>query len=266
MKNILITGTSSGIGAIIAAYLSKKGYNVIGTSRKGSTNTDNGFKTLKLDVTNGESVENLIQEATKEFGDIDVLINNAGIGYSGPLEDMSIEVAKSQFETNYFGVVRMTQAVLPMMRKNNKGLIINIGSMLGLVGMPFQGHYAASKFALEGFMESLRLELTPFNIQATNICPGDFKSDFAKNRSVQQQVSADYQSQFNKLMEFYEKGEAEGADPIMIAKLVEKLIKKKKGHKIRYVVGKLEQTIYLPVKRVVGSSVFERLVKSALSI
>lgn len=260
MKNILITGTSSGIGAAIANYLCDKGYNVIGTSRKGSSGETN-YKTVKLDVTDEDSIKECIQEATKIYGDIDVLINNAGVGISGSIEDTTIEEAKWQFETNYFGVVRMTQAILPKMRNRNKGIIINISSMLSLIGIPFQGYYCSTKFALGGFTESLRYELVPYNIQVTNINPGDFKTDFTKNRSFIKNTSSTYQAQFDKMIAMVEKDEANGADPIMIGKLVHKLIQKKRKLKIRYNVGKTDQMILLHIKNLIGDNLFEKIAK-----
>lgn len=260
MKNILITGTSSGIGAIIANHLTENGFNVIGTSRKGGTSNDN-FKTLKLDVTNDESVKKLVEQALEIFGKIDVLINNAGMGIAGSVEDTPIENAKAQFETNYFGVVRMTQAVLPHMRAKNGGKIINIGSLMGLLGMPYQAHYAASKFAIEGFTQSLRHELVPFNIQATNICPGDFKSDFTKNRNTISTISTAYKSSFDSMMSMVHEDESNGDDPIKIAKLVRQLIQKQGELKVRYVIGKTEQTISVQLKRLIGDNLFERILK-----
>lgn len=261
MKNILITGTSSGIGAIIAQHLIEHGYNVIGTSRKGGK-PNNKFRTLQLDVTDDNSVTNLVHQATTIFGKIDVLINNAGMGIAGAIEDISIEAAKRQLDTNYFGVVRMTKAILPHMRANNKGLIINISSMAGLMGIPFQAHYAASKFALEGFTESLRYELLPFNIQVTNLNPGDFKTDFTQNRSFAKTVSPAYQSKFHHMMQLFEEDERNGANPVMIAKLVQKIIQKPQTTKVRYVVGKKEQTIFVALKRWIGDNLFEKVAKS----
>ena len=116
--------------------------------------------------------------ALNKFKVIDVLINSAGYGLFGSIEETSIEESKELFETNYFGLVQVTKQLLPHLRNNKKGLIINISSMAGLIGMPFQGHYSASKFAVEGFMEALRLELFPFGIKVCNICPADFKTAF----------------------------------------------------------------------------------------
>lgn len=261
MKNVLITGTSSGIGEVIAKYLTQNGFHVIGTSRKG-TSQNKEFKTLKLDVTDDVSVTNLVAQATAEFGKIEVLINNAGFGIAGPIEDTNMADAKKQLDTNYFGVVRMTKAVLPQMRAQNNGLIINISSMAGLLGVPFQAHYAASKYAVEGFTESLRYELLPFNIKVTNISPGDFKTSFTKNRIIEQTITPAYQATFDQMMQTFEKEENNGADPIIIAKLVKQLIEQKKHPKIRYVVGKTDQKMFMGLKRLIGGNLFEGVAKS----
>ena len=265
MKNILITGTSSGIGAAVASYLHTKGYQVVGTSRRPTT-LNNDYQTIKLDVTEEASVRQCIKEATKIMGTIDVLVNNAGIGISGPLEDTTIEEAKWQFETNYFGVVRMTQAILPQMRAKNKGMILNINSMLGLIGIPFQGHYAATKFALGGFTESLRYELVEYNIEVTNINPGDFKTDFTKNRQFIKTISPDYRKTFDSVTKISEASEAEGADPIMIAKLIHRLVQKEKGLKIRYNIGKTDQMLFLRLKNLIGDNLFEKVARGIWKI
>lgn len=265
MKNILITGTSSGIGAAVANYLHTKGYQVIGTSRKPAT-SNSDYQTIKLDVTEETSVKQCIQQATEILGTIDVLVNNAGIGISGPLEDTTIEESKWQFETNYFGVVRMTQAILPQMRARNKGMILNISSMLGLIGIPFQGHYAATKFALGGFTESLRYELASYDIEVTNINPGDFKTDFTKNRQFIKTISPDYKKTFDSVTKISEESEADGADPIMIAKLIHQLVKKERGLKIRYNIGKTDQMLFLRLKNLIGDNLFEKVARGIWKI
>ncbi len=265
MKNVLITGTSSGIGKAIAQHLAQNGFQVIGTSRKGTSNTDQ-FRTLKLDVTDDNSVANLVKEATEIFGKIDVLINNAGISIAGPIEDITMANAIKQMDTNYFGVVRMTKAVLPQMRERNEGMIINTCSMGGLIGMPFQAHYSASKYAIEGFTESLRYELSSFNIRVTNINPGDFKSEITQNRIFEQNITPAYQAVYDQMMQTYENEENNGAAPIIIAKLVRKLIHQKGNPKIRYVVGKTDQKFFIAMKSFVGSRFFEKVAKSVWKI
>lgn len=279
MKTVLITGASSGIGKIIAEYLHQKGYTVYGTSRKPGKNgivadslsgnttsqvskASNGatsFPLLPLDVTSDASVAQLVETLESKGVKIDVLINNAGYGLAGPLENFTIDEAKAQFETNFFGVTRMVSAFLPVMRKQGAGLIINVGSMAGLIGLPFQGHYSASKYALEGYLAALRMEVLPFNIKVFNINPGDFSTGFTANRRIIGTVDPVYQKKFDQLLKMYEHDENNGAQPIMIARKVEKLLRKNGSYNMRYVIGKFDQVIGVPLKRILGDTLFEKL-------
>ena len=181
---ILITGASSGIGKSCAEYLSKKGFIVFGTSRNASfPPKDIGGKypiMIKMDINDDDSIKNAIEYIIKEFGRIDVLINNAGYGIGGAIEDYTIEKVKEQFETNFFGQLRVCNSILPIMRNQQSGLIINISSIGGLLGLPFQGLYSATKFAIEGMTEALRMEVKEFGIKVVLVEPGDFKTSFTK--------------------------------------------------------------------------------------
>ncbi len=257
IKNILISGASSGIGKVVGEYLTNKGHNVLGTSRNPDPNYKI-FELIALDVTDDESVNETYQMALKKLGIVDVLINNAGFGISGPIENTSIEEVISQFNTNYFGAVRMITKLLPHFRSNRDGLIVNISSLGGLIGLPYQGHYSASKFALEGLIEALRMELKPFNIKACNINPADFKTEFSINRKLVSEVSNEYKQKFNQFLKMYEKDESDGADPILIAKLIDKLIQQD-SVRVRYVIGKQAQTMGFTMKRLLGSVLFEKM-------
>lgn len=257
--NIIITGASSGIGQTIANHLIKLGHHVIGTSRY-QEGRFNNIELLKLDVTEDDSVEKFVQQIFERYTQIDVLINNAGYVLSGPIENTSIVEAKKQIDTNYFGAVRLTQKLLPHFRANNSGKIINICSMAGQIGMPFQAHYSASKYALEGFTEALRLELSPFNIQVCNINPGDFRTNITSNRISTQQIDSAYHKQYENLINIYATEERNGADPLLIAKLIASLLPKKKL-KVRYNVGKLSETSAVLFKRVFSAQIFERVIK-----
>lgn len=263
-KNILISGASSGIGKMVGEFLTDKGHNVIGTSRNPDPNYKK-FELIALDVTDDESVNETCKMALEKLGKVDVLINNAGFGISGPIENTSIEEAKNQFNANYFGVVRMTTKLLPHFRSNCDGLIINISSLGGLIGLPFQGHYSASKFALEGFIEALRMELKPFNIRACNINPADFNTEFSANRKLVSEVSNEYRQKFNQFLKMYEKDEREGADPILIAKLIDKLIQQD-AVSVRYVIGKQSQTMGFTIKRLLGSNLFEKMMNKMWNV
>lgn len=257
--NIIITGASSGIGQVVAEHLSNLGHQVIGTSRYKEGNYRN-YELFKLDVTDTLSVDEFINKILKRFVKIDILINNAGYVLSGPIENSSIQEVKQQFDTNYFGVVRMIQKILPHYRANNSGKILNICSLAGQIGMPFQAHYSASKFALEGLVESLRLELSPYNIQICNINLGDFKTHITANRKTSECIGVAYSTTFKRTLEIYEKEEFNGANPQKIAKLIATLLSKK-TLKTRYTVGKLSQTSAITFKRIFGAQIFEKVMK-----
>lgn len=177
-KCILVTGASSGIGAAVAERLVKDGHRVFGTSRAGAPGKAGGIDFLHLDVGSDESVHACVEEFLRKAGRIDVLINNAGFLQSGAIEEVTLAQARAQFETNYFGVVRMVKAVLPTMRVQRSGLIATTSSLAGIVPLPFWGHYNASKFAVEGLMETLRHELKPFGIRVAMVEPGAIKTPF----------------------------------------------------------------------------------------
>src|SRR5574341_1645225 len=165
-KVVLVTGASSGIGQAIARLLAQKGFIVFGTSRNPLDGEKmSGLEVLPLEVRSDDSVQACVNAVLTKAGRLDILINNAGYEVASALEETSIAEAKSQFETNLFGVMRMVKAVLPLMRQQHGGQIINIGSIVGLVPVPFLGAYSARKFAVEGYTEILRHEVRPFNIR-----------------------------------------------------------------------------------------------------
>ena len=181
-KIALVTGASSGIGQATAELLAKSGYTVYGTSRRGGVASGRSFEMLPLDVTRDESVADAVQQVMQREGRIDLLVNNAGFGVApAGAEESSIEQAQSIFDTNFFGVVRMTRAVVPHMRKQGGGRIINIGSVLGLLPMPYGALYAATKHAIEGYSESLDHELRTRGIRVTVIEPAYTKTPFDAN-------------------------------------------------------------------------------------
>ena len=211
---ILITGASSGFGKITAQMLSEQGHIVYGTSRKPSEDM-NQVKMLVVDVTNSFSVCQAVERILLEQGRIDVLINNAGIGIGGALELATEEEVNIQMNTNFFGVVNTCKAVLSSMRKARKGKIINISSIGGVMGIPYQGFYSASKFAVEGYSEALALEVHPFHIKVCVVEPGDFNTGFTDNRNISEQtrLDADYGESFLKSLEIIEKEERNGCHP-----------------------------------------------------
>jgi NAD(P)-dependent dehydrogenase (short-subunit alcohol dehydrogenase family) len=181
-KVALVTGASSGIGEATAQRLAAAGYTVYGTSRRGPSPEKRAFEMLALDVTSDESVEAVVGEVMRRSGRIDLLVNNAGFGVApGGSEESSIEQAQSIFDTNFFGIVRMTRAVVPQMRRQGAGRIINIGSVLGFLPMPYGALYAATKHAVEGYSESLDHELRTRGIRVSVIEPAYTKTPFDAN-------------------------------------------------------------------------------------
>jgi NAD(P)-dependent dehydrogenase (short-subunit alcohol dehydrogenase family) len=199
-KTILITGSSTGIGKETALYFASKGWNVVATMRNIEKANDllvhKNIKVTTLDVHNEISIKNAIEESIKHFGNIDVIFNNAGYALAGAFEGMTQEQIKAQFDTNLFGVMNVTKAILPHFRENKNGIIINTSSMAGLITFPTWSIYNSTKWALEGFMESLQFELRPFNIKVKNIEPGAIKTDFTKN--IQTVSMLPYDSYLNR--------------------------------------------------------------------
>ena len=206
-KNILVTGISSGFGQAIAAEALSNGDTLIGTVRKESDRqtvlaTMPDCHCYLLDVTEHGSISNLIETIINQHGHIDVLINNAGYGHEGILEESTIDDMRQQFEVNVFGPVAMVKAVLPYMRAQKSGHIVNITSMGGFITMPGIAYYCGSKFALEGISEVLSKELAQLNIKVTAVAPGSFKTDWAGRSMIRtQRFISDYDELFNPIRE-----------------------------------------------------------------
>ncbi|MFO7840561.1 MAG: SDR family oxidoreductase, partial [Fidelibacterota bacterium] len=213
---VLITGASSGIGKCTAEHLSRKGYKVYGTSRRpGSYPEPEHFFLMKADVRDELSVKMAVEEIIEKEQRIDILINNAGYGVGGAIENMDPEMVKAQFDTNFFGAFSVLHHVLPHMMKRGSGLIINMSSIGGLIGLPYQGVYSASKFALEGLTESLYKELLSSGIHVVLIEPGDFRTGFTASRELI--VSKEGTDRFEESRKVIEKDEQSGRPPEKIA-------------------------------------------------
>lgn len=225
-KVILITGASSGLGKAAAEALCDLGHEVYGTSRAAEQGENNPFRLIPLDVTDDASVEAAVARVLAEQGRIDVVINNAGMGYGGAIEETTLAEAKAQFETNFFGMVRVCRAVLPHMRGRGEGLIIAVSSIAGLIGLPYQGFYAASKHAVEGYTETLRLELAPFGVKVALIEPGDTRTRFTANRKLTAEAAEGtvYDRQREITLSIMAHDEETGADPAGFAKAVVRLV------------------------------------------
>lgn len=259
-KVVLITGTSSGLGRACAAHLAAKGFTVFGTSRQ-PAEMPPGVQPIALDVTNDVSVEQAVTAVLKRAPRIDVLVNNAGMGIAGPIEETSIEEARRQFEVNFFGVMRLCRQVIPLMREQGNGRIINISSMAGVVGLPFQGLYSASKFAVEGLSEALRLEVEAFGIQVVLIQPGDFRTRFTDSRKVvaAAQASPIYGGVFQRVLQKYAAEENSGADPRLVAELLHRIILAK-APRFRYRVGAWFQRFYVGLRPFLPEKFFANLI------
>jgi NAD(P)-dependent dehydrogenase (short-subunit alcohol dehydrogenase family) len=248
-KVILITGISSGFGLAIARLLSEQGHIVYGTIRR-DCERSNKINFLRLDLTDSTSIKKAVETVIDEEGRIDVLINNAGMHTGGPIETIPSEYIKLQMDTNFYGMVLLTREVLPFMRKQGGGLIINISSIGGLMGLPFQAFYSASKFAIEGFSEALRMEVRPFNIRVVVINPGDFHTNNSANRRHYLSSTNDpgpYHENFKNALEQIEKDEANGWEPVVLARKLLKIVESKKPRQ-RYIIASIEQKLAVVFK------------------
>lgn len=266
-KVVLITGISSGFGKATAEALSEKGYIVYGICRKPMIDLTARIKALSGDVTDASSVQRAVATLITKEGRIDILINNAGMGISGSIEDSSPEDISLQMNTNFTGYVNMIRSVLPHMRKQGEGTIINISSIGGLMGLPYQGFYSASKYAIEGFSEALRMELLPYRIKVVVVQPGDFFTNFTANRKqVKITVSGSvYEAQFQKTLAAIEKDEKTGLPPEFLAhKLVGIIGKKNPCH--HYIVATLEQKFAVFLKQVLPAPWFMKILASHYGI
>lgn len=213
---------------------------------------------LSMNVDDDDSVRNAVGILLEKAGRLDGVVNNAGYALMGSVEDTSIEEAKAQMETNFFGVLRVCRAVLPIMRKQGSGHIINVSSLAGVLGLPFSGLYSASKFALEGMTESLRLELRPFGVRVVLVEPGDFNTQLPARRRVASESEKNdaYQKSFTRFKAAQEKDESKAPSPELVAYLVERILKTG-APPLRYTVGMVGQRIVVPLKRLLPQRLFE---------
>lgn len=263
---VLITGASSGIGKACAQHLQARGYRVYGTSRRvtsaeGVDEAPGGVRMIAMDVTSEASVQAAIARVMAREGRLDVVVNNAGYGIAGAVEDTTLDEARAQLETNFFGVLRVCRAVLPILRGQGSGYLINISSIGGLIAIPFQGLYSASKFAVEGMTESLRAEVGPYGVKVVMIEPGDFHTGFTDQReSVAAAAQSLYHARYRAALAVMEADETSGATPDAIARLLERIINRR-APKLRYLAGPFMQRFsVLVLKRLLPQRWFERLI------
>ena len=260
-KVILITGASTGLGEHMATYLVQKGYTVFGTSRS-IEQQQKPFHTLDMDVCSEESVQKAVARILQEQGRIDVLINNAGLGIAAPVESLPIADVQRVFDTNVVGVIRTIQAVLPSMRAKKSGLIINISSIAAEAGLPYRGAYSASKAAVDRLTEALRLELTPFGIQACYVQPGGTRTDINKNRlKVSLPADSVYKETFDRTYALIDESVSQGIEPDVFGPLIEKIIQSPQVER-SYRVGKPLEKFSVLLKRLLPTGVYERMIRN----
>ena len=255
---ILITGVSSGFGLAMARQLSAEGHTVYGTVRR-DVEPVPGVHYLRADVRDTASAQEAVAAVLSAEGRIDVLINNAGMGIGGPVEFAPEADVQLQMDTNFMGQVRFTQAVLPAMRKQGSGKILCFSSIGGVMGLPFQGFYSASKFAIEGFCEAMQIEVRKHGIQVILIEPGDFSTGFtsARIKQVSEEAAAAYPS-LHRSVSSFEKDERTGLKPEFLACKIAKIIRKKHP-KFRYVIATFIQKLSIPLKRILPARAFVRV-------
>ena len=258
MKTVVITGVSSGFGKAIAETIAAKGYNVFGTVRK-PINESLTYKTIVVDVTRPETITAGINEVLSQTGRIDVLINNAGFGLTGEMELTTPEDRKRIFDTNVFGYIDMINAVLPIMRKQNDGKIINIASLAGVFAIPYQGFYSTTKFAINGYSEALRYELKSTKIKVVVVNPGDYKTNFTANR-ILTPIHEEDRKVFDTVVKAIVKDETGGLDPKHCANLIAKIIEKDKPC-FRYVAGRIDHKLSAILYGIFPNSWFFKIIE-----
>ncbi len=275
MATVLITGCSSGFGKLAALHFARKGDTVFASMR----NTAKGaeleeardaenlkIELLELDVTDDASVTAAVSKVIDEAGQIDVLVNNAGIGVHGPIEETDDDEAKEIFETNFFGVLRVIRTALPHMREKKAGTIVNVSSLAGRVGPPFEGIYAASKFALEAASEALHYEIHPFGIRVLLVEPGGFETSFGNTRRVPRRYGegspyADLDQRFEQALTKLPTG-GERGDPQVVAEAIYDAVHDAEP-KLRYLVGEDAEMIG-GLRRQLDDEQFENTIRQAL--
>ncbi len=249
-KVIIVTGASSGFGKAIAERLAEHGHRVYGICRREMSHNKINYR--QGDIRDTERIGQIAKEIFEKEGRIDVLINNAGMGLGGALELTSWEEIKLQMETNFYGCVNVCQKVLPYMRQQRRGRIINFSSIAGIEGIPYQGFYSCSKFAIEGFSETLAAEVKRFGIAVSLVEPGDFATGFTAVRVNSEATlkDPDYGPVFARVRERFEKEEIGGLKPDYMAKKVEQIVNARRP-RLRYCVANFEQKLSVLLKRVI---------------
>ena len=258
-RTAIVTGASSGIGRATAEALARAGFTVFGTSRKASSEGPKGVTMLACDVTDDASVTALVSTVLSGSGRIDLLVNNAGIGLLGGAEESSISQSKALFDVNLFGVMRMTNAVLPAMRRRGEGRIINIGSILGLVPAPYSAHYSAVKHAVEGYSESLDHEVRAFNIRVSVIEPAFVRTVFDQNGFEPDSVIKEYDQARAGVGALLRDVMPKADPPEVVAKVVLRAATDKRPRR-RYTAGKAARQVSM-LRRFAPAEMFDKTLR-----
>jgi NAD(P)-dependent dehydrogenase (short-subunit alcohol dehydrogenase family) len=257
----LVTGASSGIGGAIAAKLAADGHRVFGTARKPGPKVGE-VEMVALDVTDEASVKACVDGVIAKAGKLDILVNNAGYLFPGAVEEASMDEVRAQFDTNFFGVVRMFKAIVPLMREQKSGHLITISSLAGIVPVPFWGYYTASKFAVEGLCESLRYEMKPFGVKVALVEPGAIKTPlYRQPHAAQMKEYARWREPALKTMEGYE---AKAPGPEGVGELVAK-IARKANPKLRYKITR-EAKMFPFLRWLLPAGAYESGVRSGFKL
>lgn len=260
-KVVLITGGSSGIGKSIGSFLKSKGLVVYGTTRSLAKHPNfKDFELIALDVTDAASIKDVVERVITKEGRLDILINNAGVGITGAIEETPEEQIAHAFNTNFNGPIRMMKSVMPQMRAQGAGTIINITSIAGYMGLPFRGIYSATKGALTLVSEAMRMEAKDFNIKIVCLAPGDFATNIAAGRYHAPVISGSpYEKTYSRILEDIDKDVDSGEDPIEVAKAVYNIIESK-NPRPQVLVGKFMQKLSVTLKKLLPQKWFEKLI------
>ena len=265
-KVVLVTGASSGIGKSIATFLSDKGYKVYGTSRNPKNINNFSFELIALNVLKVDTIQKAVNYIIQKEDKLDVLINNAGMGITGPIEDTPTDEMRAVFNTNLFGAVDVMKVVLPQMRKQKLGIIINVTSIAGYMGLPFRGLYSASKGALELITEATSMEVKNFGVKVVNVAPGDFATNIAAGRyHTPVFKNSAYKEKYKANLDLMNSHVTGGMDPIVMAKKVYEIINTE-NPRIHYKVGGFMEKFSIVLKRILPDKAYQKLLMNHYKI
>lgn len=267
-STVLITGASSGIGKATALFFQARGWNVAATMRSPQDATGlQGLDRLictRLDVTEPDTIQQAMAQAVEQFGAVDVVVNNAGYALMGPFESFSLDKIRGQFETNVFGLMTVSQAVLPHFRKRGSGTLINVSSIGGRLAFPLYSLYHATKWAIEGFSESLQFEVAPLNIRVKLIEPGPIKTDFY-DRSADRapKVDSDYQAFYDRVLPKMDQAGRSGSPPEAVAKVIFEAATDS-SDRLRYAAGRSSRLLLL-LRKLLPEPWFHKIIRVTLA-